>query len=216
MQLLGKATVAQRSAAPLRKLQTWTVGQRVKLSSISSRVPPGDLRTRVQASLTLLKRIETRSAALQGKVGCACLSQAPSDDLGPVPCSPCNSPGASIPGSSPGAPGGSGPAGQPGSGGTSSNRSGTATVPNGSAGGSSGARTGGTNPGGVTVGNGVGPTTRGGLSATPSLPNTVGSGGLGTTLPGVSVGVGSGGVTVELPVPVPVPSIHVPGLAHLN
>ncbi|MDQ1753097.1 MAG: hypothetical protein QOE71_4153 [Pseudonocardiales bacterium] len=218
MQLLGKATVAQQSAAPLSKLQTWTVGQRAKLSSISSRLPAGDLRTRVQASLTLLKRIETRSAELKSKVGCACLSQTRSDDLGPVPCSPCKSLGASAPGSSPGSPGGSAPAGQSGSGGSSSNRSGAGTVPNGSgpAGGTGGTRTGGAsggiNGGGVSVGNGVGPTTPGGATATPSLPITGGSDGLGTTLPHVSVGVGSGGVTAE----VPLPSIHVPGLIHLN
>lgn len=214
MQLLGKATVAQRSAAPLSKLQTWTVGQRAKLSSISSRVPAGDLRTRVQASLTLLKRIETRSAQLKSKVGCACLSQTRSDDLGPVPCSPCKSlGGASAPGSSPGSPGGSASAGQPGSGSTSSNRSGAGTVPNGSgpAGGTrTGGASGGTNGGGVSVG----ATTPGGVSATPSLPITVGSDGLGTTLPNVSVGVGSAGITAD--VPVPLPSIHVPGLIHLN
>jgi hypothetical protein len=52
------------------------------------------------------------------------------------------------------------------------------------------------------------------VSATPSLPITVGSDGLGTTLPNVSVGVGSAGITAD--VPVPLPSIHVPGLIHLN
>jgi hypothetical protein len=213
MQLLGRATVAQMSAAPLSKLGPWTVGQRAQLTDIESRVPAGTLKTRVKASLVLLGRIEARAAALRAKIGCPCLSQAVSDDLGPVPCSTCTAltpPGTS---SGPGAPGSSATAGNggTGNGGTGTGGSGPAGAGNSGAG-SNGGGNGTANPGTSSAGGG-GAGGNGGATATrlptlpglptatplPSGPVSIGPGGVSISLPGVGVGVGAGGVSTSLP-----------------
>lgn len=170
MQLLTRETVAQMSADPLTKLGSWITTQRALLTDLQARVPAGSLGTRVQQSLSLVSRISQRAQVLRSDVGCPCLAQANSDDLGPVPCSPCTSltgpgstPGTSVPGSRlPGSTGsstgstGSGAGGQSGSTGTGSAGTGSHGSGAGS-GGSSGS-------GGVPGIGGVAP------SGIPSIP----------------------------------------------
>jgi hypothetical protein len=186
MQLIGRSTVADMSAAPLTKLAVWLPAQRSRLTEASTGLPAGTLRTRAQNSLALLLRIETRAADLKSKIGCPCLAQANSDDLGPVPCSPCKSlspapgvagtaaPSGTVPGVAP-------PANVPGSGSSS-----TGATHNGSTSGTAGDTAGGL-PGGGTV---------------PGVP-----------LPGVPVPTGAGGATSSATsVTIPGTTITVPSI----
>jgi hypothetical protein len=91
MQLLGRAAVAQLSKDPLAGVSNWLPGQRARLAEVRNRIPAGALRNRAQASLTLLQRITTRTKQLSSKMGCPCLAQALSDELGPLPCDKCGS-----------------------------------------------------------------------------------------------------------------------------
>lgn len=208
MQLLGRATVAQMSAAPLSKLAPWTVGQRAQLTDIESRVPAGALKNRVKASLALLGRIEARAAALKAKIGCSCLSQAVSDDLGPVPCSTCT---ALIPpgtGGGPGSPGGSATPGNGGGSGSGNNGGGSNGSGSGSGGNGSGPGSSSGNGGGSSAGGGINAPTVTRLPTAPSLPTatplptgpvSIGSSGVRISLPGIGVGVGPDGVSTSLP-----------------
>ncbi|MGX7677610.1 DUF5667 domain-containing protein [Jatrophihabitans sp. DSM 45814] len=218
MQLLARAAVSQKSASPFDKLGRWTAAQRAQLSEISSRIPTANvaLTARVQASLTLVTRIETRAAQLKAEIGCSCLSQASSDDLGPVPCSPCTAtPGK--PGARSGPTSGTGPGGQPGISGSAGNSSqGPAGGASASVGGS--AAIGSDGSVGASGGATVAPRAPGlsGISSAPKAPITLDSNGLQVTVPGVgaSAGVGTGGVSAKLPVPVT--SVKVPGLIKIN
>ena len=196
MQLLGKATVAQLSADQLTKLDAWLPAQRSDLTKILGSIPAGTLHDRAQSSLTLLQRISSRAAALKANLGCPCLSSAVSDDLGPIPCSPCTSIGGA--GTLPSTPsGGTGGSSQPGGPGTTSAPGSTS-----GSGGSTGAASGGLGgplpslSGGSASQAGAGGTAAG---QAPGASLSTGSDGLGVGLPGVSVSVGPGGVSVSLP-----------------
>ena len=91
MRLLGMATVHAGSPDPLARASTWLPQQESRLKDLLSRIPAGDLRDRAQASLNLLQRIDTRASQLAAVAGCTCLTTLAVDDLGPVPCSPCQS-----------------------------------------------------------------------------------------------------------------------------
>jgi hypothetical protein len=208
MQLLGKAAVAQLSADPLSGLDSWLPGQRGKLTDLLSRAPAGAVHDRSQTSVNLLQRIALRSDALKKNIGCPCLGQAVSDDLGPVPCSPCTSltppgGGAQQPPASGAAP--SGLPALPGSNPTQSARSNTDPRSPAATGTGSAASGRATTPGPGASG-----------AALPSSPISVGSGGVGASVPGlgVSAGIGSGGISASLPLPLP--RIKIPGLLQLN
>jgi hypothetical protein len=236
MALLGDAAVAQMSADPLAKLTGWTAGQRAALQDVAARVRSTPALTkRVQTSLTLLQRISKREVDLRSSIGCPCLSQAVSDDLGPTPCSPCKG----LTGAVPGTPGGSGTAPT-----TAPGRSGGAGPgPAGSSGGSLGGGSGETGPGGTGFG-GTGPggtgsaatgsggggptggvTSGGGVvpSSAPSLPGipgvsssgapiSAGTGGITAGIPGVSASLGASGGGIAVPI---LPTITVSGLPKL-
>jgi Domain of unknown function (DUF5667) len=222
MQLLGRAAVAQLSKDPLAGVSSWLPGQRARLSEVRDRIPAGALRNRAQASLALLQRITTRTAELTRKMGCPCLAQALSDELGPLPCNACGSvpnrapgggpvrsvpvplPGLNTPGSSTTLPGLSLPAlgGSPGNSGTGTSHSGRS---------SSGRAAGPT--GSAPVLPPAGPVSQ----PLPGLSPT----GLGTAVPGGPITVNSSGVTISLPgigsapglspsLPVPLPSVSFP------
>jgi uncharacterized membrane protein YgcG len=209
VQLLGRSAVTNLSADPLAKLDSWLPDQRAKLSQVLDRSPAGALHDRTQGSVNLLQRVAARSDALKKNLGCPCLAAAVSDDLGPLPCSPCQPLTSSVPGSSraPGqtsVPGG--PPRLPGIGGTP-----TAT-PSGSAGQQQGSNSGGSQSGPAPS---SGPALPGAPSqGVPSLPVSGGSSGLSGSVPGVSVSgsAGSGGISVSLPLP----PITTPGLLKLN
>lgn len=202
MQLLGKSAVANMSADPLSKLDTWLPEQTRLLADVLARVPAGALHDRAQASADLLRRVSTRTDGLKKNIGCPCLSQSVSDDLGPVPCTPCKSL------NGPSAPGGqqSGaapvPSGLPGTGSTPSPRV-------------SGQSVGGSQVNGSPSNGGEPPGSSAGLLS-PSAPISVGSSGAGISVPslGISAGVGTGGISASLPLPLP--STKIPGLLDLN
>jgi hypothetical protein len=220
MQLLGRATVGQMSASPLSKLTGWIVTERAALTDIAGRVPAGDLTNRVKASLALLQRIQSRATALKAELGCPCLAQAVSDDLGPIPCSPCQSLAPAKPGGGATSPSGGAPGGSGGSGAGSSGPNGTQPTPSGvptTATPPGGAVPGGGQPGGGGSGSGGGSGGSSGGIGQPSLSQPVLSGVPTSSLP---IPTGSTGVRVPLPsisVSVPLlPSVTIPGLIGLN
>lgn len=89
-QLFGGEAVQSRSAAPLLQMQAWTPGQLSLMQQIVSRVPAGALHDRALASELLVTAAQNRAQALQSLLGCSCLAAAPTDELGPVPCTVCN------------------------------------------------------------------------------------------------------------------------------
>ena len=89
-QLFGGQAVQSRSAAPLLAMQSWTPGQLALMQQIVSRVPAGPLHDRALASELLVTAAQNRAEALQSLLGCSCLAAAPTDELGPVPCTVCN------------------------------------------------------------------------------------------------------------------------------
>ncbi|MEO6503214.1 MAG: DUF5667 domain-containing protein [Jatrophihabitantaceae bacterium] len=152
MRLLSRAAVAQLSKAPLSKMTNWWPGQNTLMTEVRDRIPAGPLRTRAQASILLLQRIATRTGQLSGSLGCPCLAQALSDELGPVPCAACAAtpnpaPGggaSTLPPPIPGLGGSSGPSGSSGSSGSAPNLS---LPPLGGSGSSSSGRAAGPPPG---------------------------------------------------------------------
>ncbi len=237
MQLLGKATVAQMSADPLAKLFGWVSDQRARLAQAAAQVPrTNPLSARFAASTALLNRIDARATQLKAALGCACLSQANSDDLGPIPCNRCGLvPGkapSAVPSGSPSRSGGTGSGGT-GSGGTASGGNGpagggsasvgsTGTATGGSAAGGagvvpgSGGQIGGSLPGVPGAGSPSGstvPSVPTGALPLPSSPISVGSGGVGITLPSATVSVGTGGISASLP---GLPPVKIPGLLGVN
>lgn len=87
--LLGKATLAQASAAPIAGIGTWVSQQTGRLTELSGRLPDGAARTRTATSLALLHRVSERVTGWQRLIGCPCLAKSGTDDLGPVPCRTC-------------------------------------------------------------------------------------------------------------------------------
>jgi len=209
MQLLAKAAVIKVSTDPLKEIDAWIGGQRATLTEVKSLSPAGALRERARQSLSVLDRIAARKSALASNIACPCLSSAVSDDLGPVPCSPCkpltapkpspgvtNSPGLPVPGSLPPA--------QP---------SGSSPLPRSSQPPRSSSSSAGETPSTAPSQSGGGPLP----SVLPSLP--LPTDGLPlpsltvTAIPGVSAGVGSGGISVSAS---GLPAITLPGLISLN
>lgn len=215
MQLLGRAAVQQLSAEPLSKLPGWIAAERGRLTALSGQLsagyPDSHLAGNVRASLALLDRIAQRTAALKANLGCPCLSQANSDALGPLPCSPCTPLGSTV-GSVPGAP-----APSPS---LSNSRTGSQNRPPGTSrpaaghsignvGGPGGVGTiGGAVPGGGTIssaapGGSSLPQLPGLTPVLPSVPAPVTtSPGVGITVGPVQGTVGTGGVSASVSLPI--------------
>lgn len=192
MQLLGRAAVGQLSADPIAGLSGWATGQHAQLTELLGRLPAGTARSHTESSLALLQRVATRAAQLKGQMGCPCLSLAHSDDLGPLPCTPCASKPAGLP-PVPGLP--VLPTGSlPGSG--TSSAAGPVPQPSLSLPGLGGAPT--------AIPSSI-PPAGSSLPSLPSSPVSAGTGGISATLPGgISVSAGPGGVAVQVsPPPLP-------------
>jgi hypothetical protein len=110
--LLTGQSVRAASTDPLQALLTWTPDQVTRLKAIVERIPAGSLYVRAVASEQLAERVLDRAARLHATIGCRCLNETSSDDLGPLPCTlPCNPAAAPPPSASGGAvpvPGGGG------------------------------------------------------------------------------------------------------------
>ena len=180
-QLLGSQAVATRSAAPLKVMTSWAPAQQGRLDAIVARIPAGALHDAAASSATLIASAYARATQLQAVIGCGCLDNARSDDLGPLPCTACAGP------ARPNPPGhGSGTA--PGSTGTSNSpRPGQSHSPDAPGGGAASA------PGGSTPG-----------VPRTSPPGSSGSGGGSLPLPTPSLPLPS----LPLPsLPLPTPSV---------
>jgi len=91
-QLLGSQAVSTRSAAPLRVMTGWAPAQQGRLDAIVARIPAGSLHDAAASSATLIASAYARATQLQAVIGCNCLDNAHSDDLGPIPCTVCDGP----------------------------------------------------------------------------------------------------------------------------
>ena len=88
--LLTGQAARTSSVDPLQLLLEWSPGQASRLTLIANRIPAGALHNRVVSSKLLTDRVLERANRLHADLGCSCLVQTSSDDLGPLPCaSPC-------------------------------------------------------------------------------------------------------------------------------
>lgn len=88
-QLLGAQAVRTASEEPLSTMTIWAPGQLHRLRQLAAMLPDSPLHARTLSSAALVHRAAQRAVALRGSVGCSCLRQANTDQLGPVPCSHC-------------------------------------------------------------------------------------------------------------------------------
>lgn len=189
-QLLAGAAVADVEGGPLITLSDWLPEQRARLTTILARVPSGLVHDRSEASISLLDRVQSRASQLLSKLGCNCLAQGISDDLGPLPCPVCTAappsghgvpaPGKSAPGVLPALPGKSTPGRSPLPGLSTGGFPALPRVP-------VPALPGVPDPGGVVTGSGG--SSLSGLPASPQLPRLSSSVKV-PVLPGVSISIG--------------------------
>ncbi|HEX5496756.1 MAG TPA: DUF5667 domain-containing protein [Mycobacteriales bacterium] len=116
---LTEFAVSTVADSPLADLASWAADQRAILEPVLERLH-GDAGRRAGRSATLLDRIRDRVAALRSQLTCTCMDRTHGDDLGPLPCWPCN------PQSTPRPPAGSPPVPQTGGTGPGSTNSGSA------------------------------------------------------------------------------------------
>ncbi|MGI8679117.1 MAG: DUF5667 domain-containing protein [Jatrophihabitans sp.] len=90
--LLGAAALQSASGAPLSPMINWVPQQLNRLDDLAAAMPGGSLRTRATSSTSLVHAVAARVTTLETKVACACMGDAPSDSLGPVPCAQCTTP----------------------------------------------------------------------------------------------------------------------------
>ncbi|HEX3334870.1 MAG TPA: DUF5667 domain-containing protein [Jatrophihabitans sp.] len=95
--LLGTQAVKRSSAKPLAAMTDWAPGQLQRLHQVAAALPTGDLRARADSSAQLVTAALARASALRTTVGCACMNNAATDELGPVPCTTCATPGVTVP-----------------------------------------------------------------------------------------------------------------------
>jgi hypothetical protein len=199
-QLLGRAAVQKKSAAPLTDMTAWTPQQLTSLRAIVNRIPAGSAHDDAVATRTLVKAAQVRAATLKTELNCSCLATSGTDDLGPRPCAT---------GCSAGQPG-SGPSSQPGSPGSTSTKTGSttkgaqisgpgSTTTTGPAPGSTRSGTGSTSPGQPGTSTSPGPRLPSiplptlpnpKATATPILPIGVDSCGLHASLAGIGINIG--------------------------
>ena len=189
VRLLNDAAVSQVSAKPMATLPGWLGQQRARIAALAPQLPAGPARSQATASLVLLQQAALRVSQLKAELGCACLSQAHGDALGPLPCTSCL-------GKRPNAPG---LPGLPGSG-----SSGLPSLPTGLPSTlSSAVPTSPSLPGLGGSGSAPLPTGTSGLptglpSSVPSSPVSVGSSGGSIGLPGISISAGTGGISISI------------------
>ncbi|HTZ43698.1 MAG TPA: DUF5667 domain-containing protein [Jatrophihabitans sp.] len=182
VRLLGGAVLDQHSATPLAPIPGWVTGQQDRISALAARLPAGPARQQADRSLALLRQVSARVAQWKAELGCACLSAAHADALGPLPCTSClaHRPATGgVPGTGSGSGSGSAQPSLP-----TSPLSGTGPAP-------SLAPT-----SGIRLPSGAPPS---GLpSQLPSGPVSVGSNGASVGVPGVGIGIGTGGVSISV------------------
>ncbi|MDQ2749775.1 MAG: DUF5667 domain-containing protein [Actinomycetota bacterium] len=88
--LLGAQAVSSGSVAPLSIMIGWAPGQVDRLDGIAARLGAGTLHDRVIDSARLTAESYARAQSLQPKLKCNCLQGAPTDQLGPKPCTDCS------------------------------------------------------------------------------------------------------------------------------
>jgi len=76
---------------PLAYLTSWVADQRAILGPALERLH-GDASQRASHSVALLDRVQDRVVALRSQLTCACMDRGHGDDLGPLPCWPCDPP----------------------------------------------------------------------------------------------------------------------------
>lgn len=93
MHAMASAAVDEVSVETLRLVGEWGVGQFVELSSLAEQMP-GQAQLRAEGSKALLERAVQRLDDLAQGLDCACLHDlSNTDELGPIPCLPCEGPG---------------------------------------------------------------------------------------------------------------------------
>ncbi len=189
--LLNGAAARSATTSPLDTMNDWAPRQLTRLQALAAALPAGALRTRTDASAAVVTDALQRSAALAAKVHCACLTNARTDDLGPLPCSPCAAPGGTTGPADPTQPSATSTPQHPVAPGGTAHRTGPDQTTVTTTRGNSPATTSG--PGGVVVTPPAGPSLPVPLPApsTPSLPG-VGAGTCGVSLsvPGIGAGFG--------------------------
>jgi len=90
--ILGDQAVDSANARPLTTLTSWAPTQLSKLHDLSSSLGSTSLGMHVARSAALITSAQARAAELSQNVGCGCLRSAPSDSLGPKPCTACAKP----------------------------------------------------------------------------------------------------------------------------
>jgi hypothetical protein len=191
VRLLTSAAVSQTSPDPMAKIPSWVTEQRARIAALVPQLPAGPARNQATASLTLLQQVATRVSQLKAELGCACLSQANSDELGPKPCPSCQKRP-----NTPGLPGGSGLPTAPGSGTSGLPPLPTGTLPTSPSGGVSLPGLGGGGSTGAALPSSV-PSGLPGGSQLPSSPVSAGTGGVSVGLPGLSISAGPGGISIS-------------------
>lgn len=89
VRLLTEFAVTTVSDAALADLAAWVADQRAILEPVVERLH-GAAGLRVKRSDALLYRIHDRVVALRSQLTCTCMDQSHGDDLGPLPCWPCD------------------------------------------------------------------------------------------------------------------------------
>jgi hypothetical protein len=208
--LLTGQAVRANSNAPLQTLLSWAPGQITQLTAITGRIPSGALHDRAAASEQLAERVLDRASRLHDNIGCTCLTETSSDDLGPLPCTlPCNQPvstSGSVSSPPPGAavtsPGGNGAPPPNPTHSTASKSGASASLP--PIPGLSSSSTSGTGPGGSSASTSTTPSgsaTGSGLpsgSLPASGPIVVNSCGVTITLGSIGIGLGPCGLHLHL------------------
>jgi len=204
--LLTGQAVSNRSNASLQTLLGTVPDLVSRLTAIVDRIPPGTLHDRAAGSEQLAERVVDRANRLRANIGCSCLTETSSDDLGPLPCTlPCNPPANLTSPAPPGAGGTTPPGGSSTapSGAHSTATSGAASAP---LPGVPGVPMSGSGPAGASPPTGTGSAPSGSSSSIglPSLslpasgPVAINSCGLLITLGTIGIGLGPCGLHLHL------------------
>jgi len=94
--IFTSTAVSKKQPAVLDNMTNWAPGQISALNEVVARIPAGALHDRAVKSLHLVKAADARALALKPLIGCTCMSNAPSDALGPIPCTKCDAPTPSV------------------------------------------------------------------------------------------------------------------------
>jgi len=202
--LLTGQAVSSRSNASLQTLLGTVPDLVSRLTAIVDRIPPGTLHDRAAGSEQLAERVVDRANRLRANIGCSCLTETSSDDLGPLPCTlPCNPPANLTSPAPPGAGGTTPPGGSSTapSGAHSTATSGAASAP---LPGVPGVPTSASGSAGTTPPTGTAPSGSSSSLGLPSLslpasgPVAINSCGLSITLGTIGIGLGPCGLHLHL------------------